>query len=111
VIEGIILKKEMHCESCLMPIKTRDDLITVWAFFKVRPYHRSCYENSLKGAALFVGNQPINGFSGNLTAAAAFILAWVPLFTDITPGLSIVCLLFVLMRVYSFVRFEKQLPQ
>jgi hypothetical protein len=104
------MKKEMHCESCLLPIENRDDLITVWAFFKVRPYHRSCYENSLKGAALFVGNQPINGFSGNLTAFAAFIVAWVPLFTNVTPAISIVCCLIVLMRLYSFLRFEKQLP-
>ncbi|OOE14858.1 hypothetical protein [Fictibacillus arsenicus] len=104
------MKKEMHCESCLMPIKTRDDLITVWAFFKVRPYHRSCYENSLKGAALFVGNQPINGFSGNFTALVAFILAWIPLFTDVTWGLTVVCVLIVIMRLYSIIRFEKQLP-
>jgi hypothetical protein len=105
------LKKEMYCESCLMPIKTRDDLITVWAFFKVRPYHRACYANSLKGAAtLFVSNQPINGFSGNFTAFVAFILAWIPLFTDVTWGLTVVCVLIVLMRLYSFIRFEKQLP-
>ncbi|MFD1359445.1 hypothetical protein ACFQ4X_16090 [Fictibacillus halophilus] len=104
------MKKEMHCESCLMPIKTRDDLITVWAFFKVRPYHRSCYENSLKGAALFVGNQPINGFSGNFTALVAFILAWIPLFKDVTWELTVVCVFIVLMRLYSFIRFEKRLP-
>ncbi|WP_226536875.1 hypothetical protein [Fictibacillus halophilus] len=105
------MKKEMYCESCLMPIKTRDDLITVWAFFKVRPYHRACYANSLKGAAtLFVSNQPINGFSGNFTAFVAFILAWIPLFTDVTWGLTVVCVLIVLMRLYSFIRFEKQLP-
>ncbi|KZE63782.1 hypothetical protein AWM68_11750 [Fictibacillus phosphorivorans] len=105
------MKKEINCESCLMPIKAREELRTVWAFFKLRPYHRSCYENSLKGAALFVGNQPVNGFPGNFTALAAFVLAWTPLFTDITPALSIVGSLIVLLRLYSFLRFEKQLPQ
>lgn len=106
------MEKEMHCESCLLPIKVREDLVTVWAFFKIRLYHESCYANSLKGAAaLFVSNTPINRFSGNFTAIVAFIVAWIPLFTDIAPAITIVCSLIVLLRLYSLIRFEKHLPQ
>ncbi|WP_423419455.1 hypothetical protein [Fictibacillus nanhaiensis] len=104
-----MMKKELNCDSCLMPIKEMEELRTVWAFFKLRPYHRSCYENSLRGAGL-VGTQPINGFSGNFTALVAFILAWLPLFTNISPVLTIVGTLIVLLRLYSFIRFEKRWP-
>ncbi|MDR7073971.1 hypothetical protein [Fictibacillus barbaricus] len=105
------MKEEMYCESCLMPIKHRDDLVTVWAYFKLRPYHSACYANSLKGAAtFFVSNTPINGFSGNFTAIVAFLLAWIPLFTNITAGISVVCVLIVLTRLYSYFTYEKKLP-
>ncbi|MBY6037490.1 hypothetical protein KUV80_12520 [Fictibacillus nanhaiensis] len=105
------MKKDLHCEKCLMPIECRDDLVTVWAFFKIRPYHEACYAHSLKGAAtLFVGNTPINGFSGNVTAIAAFLFMWIPLFTDLTLGITVIGSLVVLTRMYSFIRFEKKMP-
>jgi hypothetical protein len=105
------MEKEIHCESCLMPIEHRGDLVTVWSFFKVRPYHGACYANALKGAAmLFMGNKPINGFSGNFTAIVAFIVAWIPFFTPLTFGITVVCMLFLLVRLYSFLVIEKKLP-
>jgi hypothetical protein len=107
------MEKELICEQCLLPVKYRDDLVTVWSHYKVRSYHEKCYAKSFKGIdSLFTSHQPINGLSGNLKAIFALVLALLPLFVSfLSPVISAVCLLIIVPRLYSFFLYERKLPQ
>lgn len=104
----------MHCEKCLGEIELRDDLVTATMLFSVVPYHEDCYAKDLKGAkTLFLNNQPINGFSGNFMTLFAFVVGiWLVIFADGGMKLySVLFLIAVFYRLYSFYTFERHLEK
>ncbi|MCH1625259.1 hypothetical protein [Fredinandcohnia quinoae] len=104
-------KKEIYCEECSMEIKDKTSLVISTYFFLVAPYHERCYSRSLKGCqTAFVGNEPINGFSGNFKAIAAFVIAII-LFIINGPYLflGILAIIPALIRIYAWLTIERHL--
>lgn len=108
------LSKTVHCDKCLKEIRIRGDLVTATMFFQVVPYHEDCYGKDLKGAkTLFLNNQPINGFSGNFLTLLAFAIFIASLIIDEETMiyLSILSLIAIMYRVYSFIIYERHLEK
>ncbi|SFC34658.1 hypothetical protein SAMN02799633_00529 [Bacillus sp. UNCCL81] len=108
------LAKTVHCDRCLKEIRIRGDLVTATMFFQVVPYHEDCYAKDLKGAkTLFLNNQPINGFSGNFLTLLAFAVFIASFFIDDNSMiyLSVLALIAILYRLYSFFIFERHLEK
>lgn len=83
-------------------------------FFEVIPYHEDCYAKDLKGVkTLFLNNQPINGFSGNILAFFALIILVVSFFLkeDTMIFLAIFMVFPILYRLYSFVVYERHIEK
>lgn len=83
-------------------------------FFEVIPYHEDCYAKDLKGVkTLFLNNQPINGFSGNVLAFFALILFIVSFFIkdDTMVFLAIFMTFPILYRLYSFIVYERHIEK
>ncbi len=78
------------------------------------PYHEDCYAKDLKGVkTLFLNNQPINGFSGNVLAFFAIIVLIVSLFMkDNTMLFLAVFMVFpILYRLYSYIVYERHIEK
>ena len=99
------------CEECNGEITSRDDLFVTNMFYYIVPYHGECFSKEMKGlSTLFVGDLPINGTAGNLITILAVILGIIVLFI---PGLRYffaISLLFLGIRAYSWLRYERYLP-
>jgi hypothetical protein len=103
--------KNIYCEKCAAEITDKNNLVIATYFFYITTYHDQCYSRTLKGRkTLFVGNEPINGFSGNLKAILAFVLAMI-LFLDGGAFLfvGIVALLVPIVRLYAWFTIERHL--
>ena len=103
----------VYCEKCDREIKFKGDLVTTTFVFIVVPYHEDCYAKDLKGMrTFFVSNNPINGISGNITAIISIIIGIFALvFLDgFTKFVGLLALVSVVYRLYSYIRFEKRLP-
>ncbi|WP_349408523.1 hypothetical protein [Pseudalkalibacillus sp. SCS-8] len=103
--------KTIFCDECKMEIKDRDSLVISSFLFYFGTYHDKCYSKSLKGCqTLFVGNEPINGFSGNVKAIAAFVVAIILFFIN-GPFflLGLVILIVPLIRLYAWISIERHL--
>ncbi|CEG27173.1 hypothetical protein [Bacillus sp. B-jedd] len=95
------------CEKCAGVIKNRDDLVTAVLIYAVVPYHESCYAKDLKGAkTFFLDNQPLNGFSGNLIFILSIIIAFLWLLFADSKWYSIIALLPIGYRIYSYFIYE-----
>ncbi|MFS0864857.1 hypothetical protein [Fredinandcohnia sp. 179-A 10B2 NHS] len=94
-----------------MEIKERSNLVISTFFFSLAAYHDSCYSRSLKGIkTAFVGNEPINGFSGNLKAIIAAVIAIILLLTNSSYSiLGFIVLLIPLIRIYAWFIIERHL--
>ncbi|MFZ3577958.1 hypothetical protein [Virgibacillus sp. DJP39] len=104
------MSKAVYCDKCLLEIKVRDDLVTATIFFEVVPYHEECYSKDLKGAkSLFLTNQPINGFSGNIIILVIIALAitWAIVAEGPMKLLSAAGLIPIISRIYSYVIYER----
>src|SRR3989344_8618986 len=79
--------KVIKCFYCGKQIKSKEDLITAAYFiFRVKPYHSSCYSKRLNSLEnLFLGNQPLNGIWGNISA---FLSPLIVLIVLLRVGLS-----------------------
>ena len=107
------MTKGVYCEKCEREIKFTGDLVTTIFMFQVVPYHEDCYAKDLKGMrGFFVSNNPINGISGNISAVLSIIIGiFAVLFLDgFTKFLGLLSLVSVGYRLYSYIRFEKRLP-
>jgi antibiotic biosynthesis monooxygenase (ABM) superfamily enzyme len=106
------------CDECNRPIESRNNLVVVWRFFTIRPFHEGCYAKSLKTArSLILGNYPINGFEGTLAAVLGPILGSIALAVSANlgrTGLGIIYFLLFLLplitRLYSWWKYESRLP-
>lgn len=98
------------CEKCHGEITSRDDLVVTNLLFYIVPYHRECFSKKLMGlSTIFVGNQPINGTAGNLITILAIIIGIVVLFIQELRYFSVISLLFLSLRAYSWFRYERYL--
>jgi hypothetical protein len=80
----------------------------------VIPYHEDCYAKDLKGVkTLFLNNQPVNGFSGNLLAFFALLVLIVSLFIkeDTMIFLTIFMVFPILYRLYSYLVYERHIEK
>lgn len=110
----IILPKTIYCDMCTKEIKVRDDLVTATLLFEVVPYHEECYAKDLKGAkTIFLDNQPLNGFSGNLFFFLSIILAivWSLIAENELKWLSLLALIPVGYRLYSYFIYERNIEK
>jgi len=101
--------KNIYCEKCSAEITDSSNLVITMYFLAVKAYHDGCYSKSLKGwEAIFVGNEPINGSSGNIKAILAFIIAVILiLINGPYTFLGIVFLYIPLMRLYAWYSIER----
>jgi len=112
----------INCEKCKQPISSKSDLSSAWFFFKILPYHNSCFaEEKTKGKGLFLTG-PINGFYGTIITIISslmliiFIGVKIPSIQSLTL-FSIILLLaqlgfFILItypRITSYFLYEKKL--
>jgi len=107
----MIMSKAVYCEKCSREIKFRGNLVTTTLFFWIVAYHEECYAKDLKGLrGVFLDNQTLNGFSGNFLFVMA-ILVGIGFAFGSMKWVSIIALLPVLYRVFSFYRFERRLEE
>ncbi|QDP41173.1 hypothetical protein [Radiobacillus deserti] len=107
------MSKTIYCDKCLKEIKVRDDLVTSTLLFEVIPYHEDCYTKDLKGIkTLFLDNQPLNGFSGNVLFFLAIIIAigWIVIAEGSLKWLSLLAIVPIGYRLYSYYNFERYIP-
>ena len=103
----------VYCEKCGREIKFAGDLVTTTFMFQVVPYHEDCFAKDLKGLrTFFVSNNPINGIAGNITVILSVIIGtFVIIFLDgLTRFIGLLALISLSYRLYSYIRFEKRLP-
>jgi len=104
--------KTIYCDKCLREITVRSDLVTAILFFEVVPYHTDCYAKDLKGfKTLFLENQPINGFSGNVITIFAILLCIACLFYEPMKYLSIIAIIQIIYRFYSYFVYERYIEK
>ena len=105
------MSKAVYCEKCSSEIKFRGDLVTTTLIFLIVAYHEDCYAKDLKGfRGIFLNNQILNGFSGNFLFITAVLVSIGFAFGSMK-WVSIVALLPVLYRIYSYYRFERRLEK
>jgi hypothetical protein len=105
------VSKAVYCEKCSKEIKFRGDLVTATLFFVIVAYHENCYAKELKGfRGLFLDNQTLNGFSGNFLFVMA-ILVGIGFAFGSMKWVSIVAVIPVLYRFFSFYKFERLLEK
>ncbi|RIW33974.1 hypothetical protein D3H55_10260 [Bacillus salacetis] len=108
------MSKEIYCDACQKQIKVRDDLITATIMFEVAPFHENCYGTSIKGAkTLFISNEPINGFAGSAFTVFSVIIAilWAVFTEDAMRWVSLLALIPVVYRLFSYFRYERHLEK
>ena len=102
--------KEVYCDKCGGVIKNSDELIVTTQFLSIVPYHDRCFSSLIKGlSTMFVGNVPINGTASNVGTVFALILGIIVLFIPELRYISIVSLITIFVRFYSWFNFERHL--
>ena len=112
ILEGFMMKekKTIYCSKCVGQITNKDDLVVTNNFLSIVPYHAECFVRELKGlSTIFVGNSPINGTIGNISTILAPIIGIIVLFIREFRYISIVSLLFLGIRFYSWFQYERHL--
>ncbi len=113
--EGVvILSKTIFCDKCEKEIKVRDDLVTSTYLFEVVPYHESCYAKDIKSVkTIFLDNQPLNGFSGNLVFFFSIILAvaWALISESPLKWISLLAIIPISYRLYSYLFYERHIER
>jgi hypothetical protein len=112
MLGGPVMKtnKTVYCNKCYGEITSRDDLVVTNKFLSIIPYHEKCYSGELKGlSTMAVGNKPINGTASNVSIIAAVIIGIVCLFIKELRYISVVSLLALCIRLYSWFQYERHL--
>lgn len=100
-------RKAIYCEKCSGEITSKYDLIVTNNFLSIVPYHDECFSKELKGlSTIFVGNTTINGTMGNVCTILVAIIGIVVLFIPELRYISVVPLLFLGIRFYSWFQYE-----
>ncbi|MEH7225583.1 hypothetical protein V7112_17375 [Bacillus sp. JJ1566] len=103
--------KHIYCEKCSAEITDKSNLLVTTYFLIVKAYHDRCYSKTLKGwETVFVGNEPINGTSGNVKAILGSVLAMILfLVNSLYSLIGIVALYLPLMRFYAWYSIERHI--
>ena len=103
-------KKTIYCQRCVGEITDKDDLVVTNNFLSIVPYHAECFSKELKGlSTIFTGNSPINGTASNVSTVLAVIIGIVVLFISELRYISVISLLFLCVRFYSWFQYERHL--
>ena len=103
-------KNTVYCEKCGGVIKSNDDLVVTTQFLSIVPYHDRCFTSQVKGlSTLIVGNVPINGTASNIGTVFAFIIGIIVMFMPELRYIAIVSLISILVRFYSWFKYERHL--
>lgn len=101
------MEKVVICNKCHYLIEKKEHLITSTYLFEVVPYHEECFVKDIKGKkSLFVSNQPLNGFSGNISAIFSLFVS-IGLLAGEYKIFSVIALIPVFYRLYSYFTFER----
>lgn len=108
--------EDVICHYCHKQIRDQDELITASNKFQIRPFHYLCYEEIEEEAnSQWKLWKPVNGITGNITAALMGLLALWMLFTDTLQGIGdligVLATYPVLQRMVSYFKYEKKLPK
>ena len=104
------VNKNVHCERCCGEITNKNELVVTNNFLSIVPYHEQCFTKKLKGVStLFVGNSPINGTMWNIGTVLAIIIGIVVLFIREIRYISLLSLLTLCIRFYSWFKYERHL--
>ncbi|WP_173917081.1 hypothetical protein [Halobacillus sp. Marseille-Q1614] len=108
--------KTKMCRYCYKPIRDRDELVTASSWFRIRPFHYRCFELVEQDMRTIAGTwTPVNGRAGMGTVIVMVLLSiW--MLTTTTLGaigdlIGVLALYPVLLRVVSFLIFERPLPK
>lgn len=103
-------KKTIYCHFCSGEIKSRDDLVVTDYFFRLVPYHSKCFANRLKSMeTIFIDNKPVNGTMANVWVGIAIVFGTITLLIPETRYYSILFFLYLPIRLYSWLKFERHL--
>ncbi|WP_027964854.1 hypothetical protein [Halalkalibacillus halophilus] len=106
--------RKIYCQKCEKEITSRKQLFTTQIFFWVAAYCSTCYVERIKSvSSLAVSNTPLNGKYSNFLAGITVIGLFMVFFAEIPYikiPLIVVLSLVLLMRIYSYMRFERHLP-
>lgn len=102
--------KTIYCEKCAEEIISKDDLVVTNKFLSIVAYHEKCFSRELKGlSAISVGNEPINGTMSNVSTILVIIMGIVLMFIQERLYLSVVSLVILCIRLYSWFQYERHL--
>ncbi|WP_188207852.1 hypothetical protein [Alkalibacillus aidingensis] len=107
--------RKVYCQKCRKQIESRKELYTMQIFFSIGAFCGSCYIEKIKSvSSLVVSNTPLNGRYANfltLMTLVGLIMVYFAEVAYIKIPLIVVLSLVLLMRAYSFIRFERHLPR
>ncbi len=102
--------KTIYCYKCAGEIKNSHDLVVTNNFLLIVPYHKKCFSKELMGlSTILVGNFPINGAMSNVSTILAIIFGTILLFIRDLRYISVMLLLFLGIRFYSWFQYERHL--
>ncbi|MBM7551206.1 hypothetical protein [Thalassobacillus pellis] len=108
--------KHILCHYCKKEIKDRDELVTASNWFRLRPFHYVCFQKKESETSLSIKSwKPVNGTTGNISAALMLLLALWMLFTDslgaVGDLIGIIAIYPVGLRLLSLMFIELTLPK
>ncbi|PKR77026.1 hypothetical protein CEY16_09765 [Halalkalibacillus sediminis] len=103
------------CKWCKKEIEQQSELIVTNSKMLLRPYHKKCfdtYSEKKKREALFFDAIPLNStYSNWMTVIFLLLLASFYLFLDVPRVAYILCAIFPIYRLLSFLLFEIRAPR
>ncbi|MCX7883658.1 MAG: hypothetical protein N2448_01295 [Caloramator sp.] len=102
-------EKYIMCNHCKRLIKDKDDLVVAFDFFAMNPYHSECFAQRSKNNFFMNGN-PVNGTVSNAVTVFFGLAGLLVSFTDYYI-LTIVSIVHLSTRLYSYFKYEKILEE
>lgn len=102
--------KKIYCEKCCGEIINKDELVVTKYCLSIVPYHEACFAKELKGiSTMVIGNSPINGTMSNIAIVLMVIIGISVLFIPEIRYISLMALLILYIRFYSWFKYERHL--
>lgn len=101
-------KKIIYCEKCCGEITNKSDLVVTKYCLSIVSYHEACFVKELKGVStMVVGTSPINGTMSNIGTGIMVVIGIITLFIPEIRYISLLSLLVLYIRLYSWFRYER----
>ncbi|WP_027964874.1 hypothetical protein [Halalkalibacillus halophilus] len=109
-------KRPVICKRCEKEIESRADLKVANIKLRPRPFHEKCFNKQLEEkkeqASMFYDALPYNGTYANvLVLLFLFLFTFFMFFYEVPAIVYVVCLVYPLFRLYSWLRIESRLPK